>query len=303
MKKFLILALSAALLLAFFGCGSPKEKEPEGPPAGTENFEEIALTLPDSTSAAKADTGENNSNMYKFSTEDSAKIKGANPGSRLAVTYQADVDYAVGEIGWLDKANAGPVISGDGSKKKQTAYIDVVFLADVFGEDNSFTIHIFNGAKLIEVMLMAAPDDYDYKGNDKATTGATPIFIPFGHKLPGNGDLSKADFKRITTATTGKVVFYFDIEEENKDYGILKFGPKCGDPYKHYGISKAGEIIDGDDGWRAVAENIGTKTIEYTVAEIQAGVKAAGASYNKLEINMGKADAKKADLLYIELKP
>jgi len=81
----------------------------------------------------------------------------------------------------------------------------------------------------------------------------------------------------------------------------LKFGPKCGNPYQHYGITAAGDITEGDDGWRPVNDE--TKTITYTVAEIKAGVTKAGAAYNKLEINMGSEKREGSDLLYIELKP
>jgi len=300
MRKYLIIALSAALLLAFFGCGSPKE-EPAGPPAGSEDFEEIWFDpLPTASTKPKTETGENNSNLYVFAGEDFAKIKNANPGSILVVKYAATVDYAVGEVGWKSITDAGPVIIGDGSNKPQTAYINV---EDLFLGDADFTLHIFNGATLREVTLLAAPEDYEVTVNPKATQGAKKIFIPFGHKVPGNGDLSKTDFKKITTAASGSLVFYFN-DDVPTDIGLMKFGPKSGDPYKHYGISAAGEIADGDTGWRPVDAE--TKTITYTVAEIKAGVTAAAkdfptGKFNKLEINLGSS--KRADLLYIELKP
>jgi len=302
MKKFLILALSAALLLALFGCGSPKEDDKgipgvNAPPAGTENFEEIALTLPSPTSP-ETDTGENGSKMYKYTGEDFTKIKEALPGSYVAVTYKATVTYAVGEIGWIDASNAGPVISGKDDKgKNQTAYYNVEDL--LLGTDN-FTVHIFNGATLADVTLYAAPPDYDYKGNDKATAGATKIVLPQGHNIIGRGDLSKVDFKKITTAASGTLVFYFD-ETADTESGILKFGPKKGSPYKHYGIDSDGSIKDeSGKGWRVV--NSETRTITYTVAEIKAGVTEAGAGFNKLEIN-NDSSGKEGVLLYLELKP
>jgi len=299
MKKFLILALSAALLTAFFGCGSPKEPEQKLPGDINEDFEEIFFEpLPDSTNAATANTGENGSKMFKFTGDDFTKIKSAIPGSYLEVKYSATVAYAVGEIGWIDIANAGPVISGDATGKTQTVYYNV---EDLVIGDADFTIHIFNGATLKGVTLYAAPEGYVPKANDKATAGATKIVLPMGHKIPGRGDLSKADFKKITTAASGStLVFYFD-DTAATDSGILKFGPKQGDPYKHYGIDTDGTIKDeSGKGWRVADAT--TRTITYTVAEIKAGVTEAGPGFNKLEVN-NDASGAQGVLLYIELKP
>ena len=296
MKKFLILALSAALLTAFFGCGSPKEPAAEKPPEGTENFVESDLPLPTSTNAATADTGENNSKMFKFVGDDFTKIKEANKGSQLVIKYKANVKYACGEIGWKSGSDAGPVISGNGTGKTQTVFYNV---EDLVIGDEDFTLHIFNGATLDSVVLRAAPDGYEPKSNPKATAGATKIVLPQGHDIPGRGDLSKADFKKITTAS-GSLVFYFD-DTADTESGILKFGPKQGDPYKHWGIDSDGSIKDeAGRGWRVVDAT--TRTITYTVAEIKAAVTAAGAGFNKLEIN-NDASGKQGVLLYLELKP
>jgi len=303
MKKCLILVLSVALLMAFFGCGSGKPEEEVGPPAGTEDFEKIYFEpLPTPTTLDKPTTGENSSKMYKFTGDDFAKIGGALTGSYLEIKYSSPVDYAVGEIGWKSISDAGPVIIGNGTSKPQTA---IVFREDlVIGDD--FTIHIFNGADLKSVTLFSAPDDYTPTPDKHATEGAKKIFIPSGHKVPGNGDLSKADFAKITTASSGSVVFYFE-ENTAPDNGILKFGPKSGDPYKHYGISKDGAAVDGDGGWRAytAGDKDGEGTIEYTVADIKAAIASAAADFttgkfNKLEINQGSSA--KAKLVYIELK-
>jgi len=301
MKKFLILALSAALLAAFFGCGSPKEQvKPEG--------EEILLALPDPTNAATP-TGEENSKMYKFSGDAFTKIQEANPGSTLEITYTANVTYAIGEAGWIDKDNAGPVISGNGSK--QTVHYDIEDL--VLGTDN-FTLHIFNGATLLEVILFAVPEGYEVKKNELATAGATKIVLPQGHKIPGRGDLSKVDYKKIREATGKTLVFYFD-DKADTESGILKFGPKSGAPYNHFGINEDVEkdgIIGLTDktGWKHanLTDNEKVRKIEYTVADINASFPAAETNktkptevYNKLEIN-NDASGKEGTLLYIELK-
>jgi len=310
MKKYLILVLSAALLLAFFGCGSPKEgpEDTSSRPSGfdPENYDDEELVLP-AKSKAPSETGEIDSELYIFSAEVSAKIKAAEEEGVLRITYSASKDYAVGEIGWIDIENAGPVIIGNGSNKKQDAYYDIRDFTEVFGADGTLTIHIFNGAKLNGVTLYTPKEGYEPNlNNPKATAGSQKIIIPIGHPLNGNGDLSKADFKKITTGTYSKLVFYFAIkegeEEAAKDRGILKFGPKCGSPYTHYGISKSGDIIDGDEGWRAIGEEIAKQTITYDVSVIKAGVTKAGKGFNKLEINMGKVADKKADLVYIELQ-
>jgi len=307
MKKFLILVLSAALLLAFFGCGSPKEDESknDGPPPGTEDFDEIYLEpLPTPADSDKATTGENNSKMYKFTGENFTKIKDALPGSYLSIKYTSTVNYAVGEIGWKSISDAGPVIIGDATNKNQTA---IVYREDLVIGDADFTIHMFNPSTLKEVVLYSAPEGYTPTPNPNATAGGQKIFIPSGHPVPGNGDLSKADFAKITKAASGTLVFYFEKNTAPSD-GILKFGPKSGDPYKHYGISKDGAAIDGNDGWRAytAGEEEGKGTITYTVAEIKAGLAFAATDFpsgkfNKLEINQGSTA--KADLVYIELKP
>ena len=83
MKKFLILALSAALLTAFFGCGSPKEPEKEKPPEGTVITE---FDLPTPANETTANTGEAGSKMFKFIDADFTKIQGALPGSQLSIT-------------------------------------------------------------------------------------------------------------------------------------------------------------------------------------------------------------------------
>jgi len=275
----------------------------EQTPAEIGDFEEFNFTLPESTSANIATTGEGNSYLYKFTGDGFTKIKDALPGSYLEVTYRTTVSWAVGEIGWIDKTNAGAVIHGNGTNKNQRVNINVEYL--VIG-DTDFTIHIFNGATLIAVTLHSAPNGYVPTPNPKATAGAIPIFIPFGESVYGNGHLSKADFKKITTATSGKLVFYFDIDEAYKDYGILKFGPVCSDPYKHYGISEAGNAVDGDDGWRTI-DAPEKETITYTVADIKAAISTAtssnsGYNFNKLEINQGHGDWV-GSLLYIELIP
>jgi len=286
-------------LMAFFGCGSPKEDgTDEGEiTAGTENFDEIPLTVPGSTDSDKAATGENNSKMFKFTGDDFTKIKDANKGSQLVIEFKATVKYACGEIGWKSISEAGPVISGNGSGKTQKVVYDV---EDLFLGDSDLTIHMFNNGILGAVILRAAPDDFVPTPNPKATAGATKIVLPKGHDITGRGDLSKVDFKKITTASGGSLVFYFD-DTAAADSGILKFGPKQGDPYTHYGISKTGEAVEGNDGWRPL-DSAETRTITYTVAEIKSAVTASGAGFNKLEIN-NDASGKEGKLLYIELKP
>jgi len=267
---------------------------PQIPPVGS--GEEYVFTLPSDTSADKTTTGEYNSKLYKFTGEAFTKIKNANPGSFLEVKYSATVPYNCGEIGWKSITDAGPVISGDGTGKRQTVNYDIADL--VLGTDN-FTIHMFNNGTLRDVVLYIAPNGFVPVPNPKATAGAVKIVIPQGHNVFGNGDLSKVDFKKITTAASGTLVFYFD-DDANTDSGILKFGPKSIDPYRHYGIAVDGTIVDGgSNGWRFV--NAATKTITYTVAEIKASVIAAGAGFDRLEIN--QASEAKADLLYIELIP
>ena len=312
MKKFLILALSAALLLALFGCGSPKEDD-KGPPAEIGDLEEIPLTIPDK--GPKIDskiTRENNSYMYKFTGDEFEKIKGALPGSKLSITYKFNETYAAGEVGWIDTNNAGPVFSGNGGKN--TVYYDI---EDLVYEGDTFNLHIFNGAELLEVTLYAAPPDYDVKKNELATEGAIKIVLPQGHKIQGRGDLSKADFKKITAAAGKTVWFYFD-DKADTESGILKFGPKSYYPpdndYKHYGINQdtADGIIGLDDkhGWRhaELTDNEKIRTIKYTVADINAAIAAATTDYgkttalfNKLEINNDASD-KQGKLLYIEVK-
>jgi len=273
---------------------------PQIPPVGPGGFVENVFELPVYTSADRTTTGEYNSKLYKFTGEAFTKIKNANPGSFLEVTYRANVSWACGEIGWKSITDAGPVIIGNGSSRRQTVKYNVEDL--VLGTDN-FTIHIFNGADLADVTLHAAPDGYVPVPNPKATAGATKIVLPQGHNVFGNGDLSKADFKKITTAASGTLVFYFDYKANTTD-GFLKFGPKSKDPYKHYGISNDGTIVDGDNGWRFV--NVATKTITYNVSDIKKAVADAAADFPEgtfewLEINMGIDN--NADLLYIELKP
>ena len=306
MKKFLILALSAALLLALFGCGSPKEKESDDKDKPSADLIKTPLELPGSTNADTATTGEAGSKMFKFIGDDFTKINEANPGSKLEITYNATVTYAIGEAGWIDKDNAGPVISGNG--KKQTVHYDIEDL--VLGTED-FTLHIFNGATLLEVILYLAPEGYEVEKNELATAGATKIVLPKGHKITGRGDLSKVDFKKITTAAdTKKLVFYFD-DKADTDSGILKFGPKSGDPYKHYGIDSDGSIgLDDKHGWRRaeLTDNEKVRKIEYTAAEIKASFAPAAADFknpkavfNKLEVN-NDASGAEGELLYIELK-
>jgi len=301
MKKYLIIALSLALLLAFFGCGNPKEEDAEET-VDIGDLTETDLTLPDASAKVdKEKTGENGSYMFIFTGEDFTAIKGAKAGSKLSVTYKSTVDYAVGEIGWIDIANAGPVISGN--KKSQTIYLDIEDL--VLGTDN-FTIHMFNGTNsdLLEVTLYTAPDGYKVERNKKATDGGKKIVIPRGNPVPGNGDLSKADYKKIIKAAdTAKLVLTFDLDDAEKDIGLLKFGPKSGDPYKHYGISKDGKAIDGNDGWRSADAD---GKITYTITEINAAIKEAEKDkpegiFNKFEINMGKEGERKSKLVYIEI--
>jgi len=296
MKKFLILALSAALLTAFFGCGSPKEPEKEKPPEGTVITE---FDLPTPANETTANTGEASSKMYKFTGESFTAIKDASPGSYLEITYTSTVAYAVGEMGWKSITDAGPVISGNGTGKKQEVK---VYVEDLVLGDADFTLHMFNPSELKGVSLYAVPESVGPEKNPNATAGATKIVLPLGHKIPGRGDLSKADFKKITTATSGTLVFYWD-DKTNTETGILKFGPKQGDPYKHYGISKeTGTITEGNDGWRPV-DSAEAKTVTYTVTEIKTSVGAAGNSFNKLEINNDTEGNKEGVLLYIELKP
>jgi len=276
------------------GGNEPLPVEPEG-------FEENVFALPVYISADKTTTGEYNSKLYKFTGDDFTKIKNANPGSQISITYNATVNYAIGEAGWIDINNASPVISGDGTGKRQTVNYDIADL--VLGTDN-FTIHIFNGATLADVTLHAAPEGYEPLKNQKATAGATKIVIPQGHMIIGRGDLSKADFKKITTAASGSLVFYFD-DTTDTESGILKFGPVSKDPYKHYGISNDGTIVDGSEGWRAI--NAATKTITYNVSDIKKAVTDArtyfpSGTFNKLEIN-NDASGREGVLLYIELKP
>jgi len=298
--------------MAFFGCGSPKEdgkEEEAGPPEGTADFEKTVLTLPAPTEKPTAETGEKASQMFKFVGDDFTKISDARPGSFLEITYKENKNqgYACGEIGWVDKTKAGPVISGKektDKPKNQTVYI---FREDlVLGTDN-FTIHIFNSATLIDVTLNSAPPTYTPTPNPKATPGAKKIVVPPGCLLPGKGDLSKVDFTTITTAAdSGTLVFYFDVVESHKNDGLLKFGPKSGDPYYHYGISKEGVVVTGNDGW-CPADADGK--VIYKISDIKTAITeakkiASDGDFNKLEINFGATDEeKKADLLYIELIP
>jgi len=307
MKKYLIIALSVSLLFAFFGCGSPKEEEKKNnAPEELGDLDEIPLTLPASTSATKANTGEANSLMYKFTGDDFAKIKAALPGSLLRITYKATVSYAVGEIGWIDQTNAGPIIIGNETNKNQTAYYNVEDV--VIGTDN-FTVHMYNPSTLLDVTLFAAPEGYVVK---KSEYTGIKIIIPQGHPISGNGDLSKVDFKKINTAASGDLVFYFVVRDEYKDDGILKFGPKSGDPYKHFGIDGSdGKIYDeSGKGWKR-ADDITKDKIVYSISDIKTAVIDAGNAgfaggvFNKFEINIGKGDddKAKADLLYIEIVP
>jgi len=126
MKKYLIIALSVSLLFAFFGCGSPKEddaakkEDPTTRPYGfdPDNYNQVNLTYAAGIDKAKPETGEINSKMHAITGEDFAKIKAAVKDGVLGVTYKADDDYAVGEVGWINKATAGPVIIGNGLGKK-----------------------------------------------------------------------------------------------------------------------------------------------------------------------------------------
>jgi len=227
------------------------------------------------------------------------------PGSQISITCETKVEYAVGEAGWISRENAGPVISGNG--KTVTVYYDVEDL--VLGDDN-FTLHIFNGAKLLEVTLGAAPEGFEVEPNPIATEGATKIVLPQGHKITGKGDLSKVDYKKIRNATGKTLVFYFD-DKADTESGILKFGPKYSDidgNYEHYGIGADGKPVIGNDGWRnaALTDKKEIRKIEYTVAEINAAFPLAEADYkkkpfDKLEIN-NDASGKEGELLYIELK-
>ena len=308
MKKFLILALSAALLLALFGCGSPKEDDKEdeknqGLPPGVDlsEFTPVTLKFADGTSKPKTETGENKSLLYAITGEDFDQIKDAPEGSILGVTYKAVYDYACGEVGWKSITDAGPVLMGDGTSRNREGLILIEDL--VLGTDN-LTIHIFNEASLRDVTLYIPPEkDPPYKPqpNENATEGAKKIVLPWGDKIPGAGDMSKVDFKNITTAASGNLVFYFDVVEEFKDQGILKFGPKCGDPYKHFGIDTDGSNKDeSGKGWRPATDG----KIIYTIAEVKAAVASAGNGFNKFEIRIGDSDGKpKADLLYIEIIP
>jgi hypothetical protein len=291
----ILLGLVLVFGLVMLGCGGNKDEEEQGGlPSELGDHEIVPLGVPSGESATKATTGENNSKLHKVVGGDLAKINGATPGSFIGVSYKSDVGYACGEIGWIDGSNAGPVVHGEGASTTKEVFIPV---EELIKTEDDFTVHIFNGATLVDIVLYVAPEDYVITPNPKATTGGKKIVIPFGSKLAGNGDLSKADFKTITTAESGSLVFYFDDEADTSS-GILKFGPKRGDPYKHFGIDSDGTNKDeSGKGWRVIDGE--TKTIKYTVAEIKAAVTAAGTTFNKFEINMG--DTKKADLLYIEL--
>jgi len=311
MKKYLLIAFSTALLFAFFACGSPKEEEQKKPDE-LGDLTPVPLTLPATESKLKTETGEGQSLLYKLSAEDAAKVKGAVEGSLLEVTYTAKVNYAIGEMGWIDKTNAGPILMGKENNKqhKNTVYFDAKDL--VFGTDGGFTVHIFNGAELLELFLYAAPEGYTPKKNPNASENGIKIVIPQGAPINGNGDISKVDFKKITTAASGNLVFYFDVGEDYYGEGILKFGPKSGDPYKHFGIDSDGAIYDeSGKGWRRADDTTHDKIV-FTIAEINAAVAAApsgkgspaGAVYNKFEINIGKDGEKaKGELLYIEIIP
>jgi len=286
MKKFLILALSAALLLALFGCGSPKETEPEGPPPGTEDFEKIGLTLPASEKAAQAVTGEGDSMLYKFTGEDFTKIKEANPGSLLEVVYQTSVSWGCGEIGWISIDNAGPAIHGKASKKEtRVAQIPIEDL--VLGTDN-FTIHIFNGAAVLEVNLYAAPEDHVVEPNPKAVAGGIKIFVPFGNEPKGKGDVSKADINKILAAPgTSKLVFYFGADE-TEEAGILKLASK-----KDYTGNFDLDVTLLD--WVRVDSD---KKASIAISEIKAAMTG---NSKKLDINLGEHTA--TELIYIQIVP
>jgi len=284
MKKYLILVLSAALLLAFFGCGSPKEKESEEVkvPEGAENTE---FDLPAPEKALEAVSGESSSMLYKFTGDDFAKIKGARAGSTLEVRYTTPVSWGCGEIGWVSIDNAGPAIHGrKSSAEKRIANIPVEFL--VFGPDH-FTIHIFNGADVNNVILHAVGEDYVVEPDPRAVTGGTQIFVPFGNEPQGKGDVSKADINKIKAAPdTAKLVFYFGAEE-TEEAGILKLASKK-DYTDGYNLDKT--LLD----WVRVDSD---KKASIAISEIKAAMTG---NTKKLDINIGENAKTKLEFIQIE---
>jgi len=294
----------------------PEEQKKTGPDLG--DLEETPLTLPSKGSdIPAAQTGEEKSNTYAFTGDDFAKIKDANPGSLLRITYRApgDVDYACGEIGWIDINTAGPIISGNKTGRDQIAYYDIEDVAGAIGTSD-FKVHIFNGASLRDVTLFAAPDGYVPKKHEKASTaaGTIKIVMPQGHPISGKGDLSKLDYKKImeTAPAGGTIVFYFDDDIENQ--GVLKFGPKSAVPgtgsrgYKHYGLDADNALVTGDSGgWRT--PNSEDKTVKFPVQKLRDARNKAQAEkvepplqdFNKFEINIG--ENLEGELLYIEIIP
>jgi len=284
MKKYLILVLSAALLMAFFGCGSPKDTEPEGPPV-IEGAIDTEFELPDPESIAQSVGGESGSKLYKFTGDYFTKIKGARAGSFLEVQYETPVSWGCGEIGWVSIENAGPAIHGrKSSKEKRTASIPVEFI--VLGTDN-FTIHIFNNADVKKVILHEVPEDYVVVKDPRAKEGGTQIFVPFGNEPEGKGDVSKADINKILAAPgTAKLVFYFGAEE-TEEAGILKLASKK-DYTGNYDLDKT--LLD----WVRVDSD---KKASIAISEIKAAMTG---NSKKLDINLGENTRTKLEFIQIE---
>jgi len=285
MKKFLILMLSAALLMAFFGCGSPKDDVAGGDDTngGIEGGTDTEFELPAPTEAEKKVTGEDNSKLYKFTGADFEKIKGARAGSKLEVQYETAVAWGCGEIGWVDITNAGPAIHGkQGSREKRTAQIPVEFL--VFGTDH-FTIHIFNKADVKAVILHEAPEGFTVVPNPKP---GTALFVPFGNEPKGKGDISKSDINKILAAPgTSKLVFYFGATE-TEEAGILKLASK-----KDYTGNFDLDVTLLD--WVRVDSD---KKASIEVSKIKAAMTG---NSKKLDINLGEHTA--TELEYLQLEP